>query len=442
VSFSPGADTPPEVAPPSDETAVEAHGRGAVGYGELVRANPDFRRLWLGEVVSLLGDWFNLLASALLLASLTGASGPAVAGLFVVRMLAPFLAAPVGGVLADRLEKRKLLVASDLARAVIVLGFVFVRTPEDAWLLYVLTALQLGFSGIFFPARDAFLPELVQRDELGTANALTSASWSVMLALGAALGGLVTWGAGVYPAFVIDSATFVASAVLVAGIRVRPEPALRRTGRALRGALEDIAAGLDYLRVERDDLAVALHKAAVALTTSGPFTVIQVKLAEEVYGSRWSSAISLSLMYAVVGVGTGVGPIAARRFTGDREGPLRLAVFASYFVTAAGLLVIAGTPGLLLLLAGFFLRGVGGGTIWVFSSQILLQRLPGEVRGRVFGTEFALFTLANAAGAWLAGLATADGLRHGTVVMLAVTTAAFGLLWGSWIGRRPVRERT
>src|SRR5687767_10245695 len=121
------------------------------GYAALVRGNHNYRNVWFGEIVSLFGDWFNLIASAALVAQLTG-SGLAVGGLFVVRMLAPFVISPIAGVWADRYNRRSLLLAADLARAAIVLGFLLVRTPEDVWLLYVLTALQLGISGVFFPA--------------------------------------------------------------------------------------------------------------------------------------------------------------------------------------------------------------------------------------------------------------------------------------------------
>ncbi|MCB0145981.1 MAG: MFS transporter, partial [Caldilineaceae bacterium] len=135
------------------------------GYVELVRDNANFRYIWLGEIVSLLGDWFNLIASATLIARLTG-SGAAVGGLFVLRMVAPFLVSLLAGVVADRYNRKQILIWSDLLRGVVVLGFFFVREANDVWLLYVLTALQLGIGGLFFPARNAILPDLVREEEL------------------------------------------------------------------------------------------------------------------------------------------------------------------------------------------------------------------------------------------------------------------------------------
>ena len=104
-----------------------------------------------GQIVSLLGDWFNLIASAALIAALTQ-SGTAVGGLFVVRMLAPFLVSPIAGVVADRYNRRRIVIATDLLRCLVVLGFVLVREPQHAWLVYVLTAIQSASQGFYFPA--------------------------------------------------------------------------------------------------------------------------------------------------------------------------------------------------------------------------------------------------------------------------------------------------
>lgn len=192
-------------APQTEVTAAET-----VGYVALVRGNRAFRQLWFGQIISLLGDWFNLIAAASLVAELTQ-SGLAVGGLFVVRMLAPFLMSPIAGVVADRYNRKRILVATDVSRAAVVLFFLLVREPGHVWLLYVLTAVQLGISGFFFPTRNAILPDLVSDRELGAANALSSATWSVMLALGAALGGLVsgTWGTRTKPSLLPCASTWM-----------------------------------------------------------------------------------------------------------------------------------------------------------------------------------------------------------------------------------------
>ncbi|MBT6322783.1 MAG: MFS transporter [Anaerolineae bacterium] len=127
----------------------------SVSYRELISGNKNFRNLWLGQIISLMGDWFNLIATAILTANLTG-SGLAVGGLFVIRSLAQFVSSPFGGVLADRFNRKKILIWSDILRFFIVLGFLLVKDASQIWLLYTLTALQLGISGIFFRPRMQF----------------------------------------------------------------------------------------------------------------------------------------------------------------------------------------------------------------------------------------------------------------------------------------------
>ena len=190
------------------------------GYWAAARDNANFRNLWLGQIISLLGDWFNLIASATLIAQLTE-SGLAVGTLFVVRMLAPVLVSPLAGVAADRYNRKHILIAADVGRFFTAAAFLLIRSPEHVWFVYLLSFLQLGIGGFFFPARSALLPDIVRSDQVGAANALTSATWSVMLATGAAPGGFVAGTWGIYPSFVIDALSFVLSALILSRIRLR-----------------------------------------------------------------------------------------------------------------------------------------------------------------------------------------------------------------------------
>lgn len=401
------------------------------GYFDLIRRNRNFRYLWLGQIVSLFGDWFNLIASAALVAQLTH-SGLAVGLLFAVRMLAPFLISPLAGVAADRYNRKTLLILTDLTRAVTVLAFLLVREPRHAWLLFALTAVQLGISGVFFPTRTAMLPDLVSENELGAANALTATTWSVLLAVGSAIGGLVAGTLGIHAAFVIDSLTFVLSAVLILQIAYR-QPETQISGEAsLPAAIEEYVDGLRYLRDNLDVLVITLQKAAMSFTIAGgAANVVMVTLSEQVYVIGESGAISLGILYGVVGVGTGVGPILARKFTGDRELPMRRAIGLSYGVSIIGLLLSAQLLNFGSVLAGMFLRAFGIGAIWVFSTQLLLQKVSSNVRGRVFATDFALFTLGSATSAGIGGWALdSTGLGVEQIMLLM---AGMGLIpWFTW----------
>jgi len=418
--------------------STQLQSRNPVGYIQLVRNNVNFRNLWFGQIISLLGDWFNLIASASLIGMLTK-SGIAVGGLFVVRMLAPFFVSPLAGVVADRYNRKTILILADLTRALTVLGFLLIREPSQVWMLYVLTAIQLGISGFFFPARSAILPDVVSTQELGAANALGSATWSIMLALGSALGGIVAGSWGIYPSFIIDAATFLISAFFVARVVYQPTLAESSASRSFKAALTDYVDGLRYLKINVGILVIALLKAAISLGATGAFQVIQVRLAEQVYVIGEGGSTSLGILYAAVGIGTGLGPIWARKFTGDREKPMRIAIAVAFVVTAIGLAITAPLPGFGVVLMGTFLRGFGGGLIWVFSTQLLLQLLPNRVRGRVFSTEFAIQTLMAA----LASYAGGWGLDHpgvgisGMLWVMSGMTLIFGLLWVLWLVLNP-----
>jgi MFS family permease len=375
-----------------------------VGYLELVRGNPNFRNLWFGQIISLLGDWFNLIASASLISLLTQ-SGLAVGGLFVVRMLSQFVSSPVGGVLADRYNRKRLLITFDLFRGVIVLGFLLVRSPSLVWLLYVLTAAQLAFSGMFFPTRNAILPDLVHSGELGAANALTSATWSMMLAFGAALGGLVAGEWGIQPSFIIDSLTFFLSAFFISRVKYQQTLDPEQDGKKFFAVLSQYSEGLKYLNRQKRVLMLALQKASITFAMNSIFQIIQVTISSQIFVLGEGGSTGLGLIYAMVGIGTGLGPIIARRFIGDQEARLRKAIAAGYLIGAIGILIVSSLHNFGIVLLGTLFRGFGSSLIWVFSTQLLLQIVPNRVRGRVFSTEYAIMTLmsaiASAAGGWI-----------------------------------------
>ena len=398
----------------------------SVGYFELLRQNPNFRWLWGGQIVSLLGDWFNLIASAILIAELTG-SGLALGVLFTIRMLAPFVIAPLAGICADRYNRKHLLIITDLVRAVIVLGFLFVQDANDIWLLYILTILLFGVSGFFSPARSAILPDITSPQELGTANTLGAASWSVMLAVGAAIGGLTTGLFGSQTAFVIDGFTFAISAGLLLKIRL-PSSSSTAGESPTRARLT----ALRYMLQHPDLLIIAMHKAAISLLMSTGLQVVLVEISNTYFVIGVGGALSLGMIYCINGIGSGIGPIFARRWTGDRDKPLRISITLGYLIAVIGIAIMAPLFNFETVLFGGLVRSIGGGIVWVFSTQLLLQRAPNEIRGRIFGTEFALFTLMGGASSLIIGLL----LDRFQIQMILWGMAALNLipalLWGLW----------
>ena len=144
-------------------TSVES--APAIGYVELLRGNRGFRLLWLGQVVSQMGDWFDTIAVYTIALRLTGSSR-AVALIMVARFLPSVVMGPLSGVVADRFSRRSIMITADLFRAIVVLGFLLVRRPDQMWLVYVLTVFQLAFSAFFEPAKTAAIPSIAFRARL------------------------------------------------------------------------------------------------------------------------------------------------------------------------------------------------------------------------------------------------------------------------------------
>src|SRR5438067_8974145 len=174
-----------------------------VGYAELLRSNRGFRLLWLGQVVSQMGDWFDTIAVYTIALRLTGSSR-SIALIMVARFLPTVVLGPGAGVIADRFSRRSIMIAADIMRATVVLGFLFVRRPDQMWLVYLLPVLQLAFSTFFEPAKTAAIPSIVSDRELVPANAIASDTSSVMLTLGAALGRFVPGPFGTNGRFMLD----------------------------------------------------------------------------------------------------------------------------------------------------------------------------------------------------------------------------------------------
>ena len=285
---------------------------------------------------------------------------------------------------------------------------------------------------------NAIIPDIVSRAELGVANAISTTTWSVMLSLGAALGGIVAGEWGNYPAFVVNSISFFCSAFFIARIQYTHQPAILAEAdkgiKQISAAFHQYIDGLNYLKDHKDILFIALHKSAISLFVNGAFQVVQVALAERIFVIGENGGTSLGLIYAVAGIGTGIGPILARVFTRDNDRRLRLALTISYVIGVIGLAITAPLAGFALVLLGTFTRALGGGVNWTFSSQLLLEWVPDKVRGRVFSSEFAMFTLSNAISSAIGGWAL-DNTSLGISGMLWWMTALLvipGALWYAW----------
>ncbi|MBA3256188.1 MAG: MFS transporter, partial [Pyrinomonadaceae bacterium] len=373
-----------------------------VGYIELLRKNRAFRQLWLGQIVSQMGDWFNTIAIYTIILNLTG-SGRDVGLLLVARFLPSFVFGSLSGVLADRFSRRSIMIVSDLLRAVVVLGFLLVRRADQLWIAYVLTVLQLAFSTFFEPAKTAAIPSIVSDRELVAANAISAVTWSVMLTLGAAIGGLITGWLGTDVAFVLDSMTYLLSAALIASVRLPKRPEREKgkltIGRAL-GVTETIE-GVRYVKHRPRVLALLLVKPAWGLG-GGILTLLAV-FGERIFPVGKSAATGIGVLFAARGIGTAVGPIVARRVAGEGKKRMLTAIGISFLIGGLGYIAFGSTPSFIVALIVLGLAHTGGSILWVFSTVMLQRDVEDGFRGRVFAAELALLTLTMAASNYMTG---------------------------------------
>jgi MFS family permease len=408
-------------------TEPAEHRGGIRASVSLLRRNGDFRRLYLASVISLGGDWFLLVALFGLVLRLWG---PVAIGFLVGAQEIPFfLMSPVGGVLADRVDRKRLMVVCDAVRAVLCLGFLLVRDANTIWAAFVLLAAISSFSAAFDPASGAALPNVVEPEDLAVANALNGSVWGTMLAVGAALGGLVAATLGRDAAIAIDAASFALSGLLIAGVR--------RPFTEVRDERDDAHAGVVAATVEtaryarRDHRVLALLGVKAGFGLGAGVLVLLSVFAERVFHA---GEIGIGILMAARGVGALIGPFAGRSLTGERDRHLFAVIALALVVFGLGYATLGLMPSLLLAAPAVAVAHLGGGAQWTLSSYGLQRIVPDRIRGRVFAFDQALITLTLAASSLVTGWA-ADRHQLGpraTAVALGGVAVLWALVW-TWL---------
>ena len=411
-------------------------------YAKLISSNRDFARLWAAQLVSLLGDWFNtIVVSALIVVYTegTGYQGIAVSGFLIARMIPPLLLRPVSGVLADRFDRKRLLILSDLLRALAVLGLLFTTSgPQYLPLIYVFTVIQFLISSIFEPARNAIMPSVLYRHELVIGNTLSSITWSAMLAIGAIFGGIVAELFGIRAALLIDALTFVLSAAIVMTLKV-PEAPRSEIGQVIREktalAERTFADGLRFLRKQPDTAAAIFVKAAISLTSTDTLLIIY---GTQVFVLGDEGITSMAILWAAFGFGAVLGPIITNRFSDNSVRMLRRLIVVGFAMVALGWLLWGMAPSLEFLALAVVVRSMGGSVNWTYSSVILQKIVPDEYLGRMFSLDFAGFELVQSVSIVVIGLLV-DAVGAGGIATIVYASALIAmaptLLW-VWIIRQ------
>lgn len=409
-----------------------------MGYRELLRTQPAFRKLWLGQIVSELGDWLQLIA-LLALFPTQGAAVERLAGVFIVRMLPSIVWAPLAGVVADRFPRGQIMVACDLGRALVVLGYLLIRGPEDMIWIYVLLFAQETLSSFFEPARSAALPQTVEPRALLAANSLSNATWSSMLAVGAALGGLLAAGLGPRSAFLIDAASFLLSAFFIGSIGI-PRVVRDAAGTAAhardRFGLFALREGLAYLRANRAQASAALVKCLWGMS-GGVIFLFSIYAGERFTPPGHDPSSTTGLLFAGRGVGALLGPLLARRLLGESAKSLRDAIQVAFPISVLAISAFAFAPNVWIGALCLVFVHTGGSICWVNSSQLLQLTVPNPLQGRVFAVELAAFTFTTALSNAFAGNALGHGWLdlRGVTFAMAAAAALSALVWW-WAMRR------
>ena len=438
------------------ETALEfsAPARERVSlsaYWRLLRGNRNFRRLWMAQIVSELGDWFYVIAIYTLLLQFTGRARSLGLAL-VLQVLPQTLAGPSAGVVNDRVRRRRVMIAADLLRAAIVVAMLLVRSPSMVWLAYSLLVAETVMAAFFEPARNSVIPNIVPRDQVIVANTLGSITWSFDLAIGATLGGVLLAFTGRPTVLVINALSFVVSALLIRGMKFG-EPhaagALLRPTSAKSGqmwgalhAAVDFSPMLDGLRYLQDRprlLATVLVKGGLGLMI-GATWVVYAMMGERLFAMhfgnpRRGATLGMSLLIGARGIGALLGPLVAARWAGWRESRLRHGILLGFLTAALGVGSLGGAPNVWLAMACVVVAHCGGSVVWTFSTTMLQLNSDDQFRGRVFSADLGLCMAAIAITAYAASTAIDVGVP---LRLLAFLTGAAMLIpaaaWG-WAQR-------
>jgi MFS family permease len=413
-------------------------------YVRLLRGNRNFRRLWMAQIVSEIGDWFYTLSIYTLLLQLTGHAG-SVALALVLQVLPQTFVGPTAGVVNDRLKRKHVMIAADIVRFGVVLAMLFVRSRSMVWLVYPLLLAETTMAAFFEPARSSVIPNIATDGEVLTANTLSSATWSVNLLIGASVGGVVAAFFGRDTVFILNALSFLTSAFLIGGMHFA-EPHAESAAPLRPRDLVDfspVSEGIRYIRSHPTLLPAVFAKAGELMI--GPSWVIFTVMGARdfaVHGRGIDAAggamLGMSILLGGRGVGALVGPLVAARWAGQSNRRLRLGILFGYLTIALGYGVLGASRTVWMAAVCAMLAHMGGSTVWVFSTTLLQLHTEDRFRGRVFAADLGLGSLTFAVTAYLAGLLLDSGISarmiaSGTGLLMLVPAAI--LAWALQAGQ-------
>lgn len=406
-------------------------------YLELIRTNRSFRRLFFGQIVSELGNWFNFVAG-LGLVRVVSNGDPEVTTIILLARLMPFtLFAPLAGAFVDRWSRRAVMIVSDIARVLVALGFLLVHRPEDLWIAYLCTALLSFFGAFFEAAKNAAVPNITGDNDLLAGTALMFSSRFLLMSFGAALGGWTAATVGYQAAFLVNAASFLISAY---SIWIIPDEQTRQRSVATPSPVETVRVG--YWKDIREGWSYIVHHGPVAAilvanilwaTGGGATNLVVDRLGGVVFAGQWgmSSDAAVATLFFASGLGLFIGMMIARRVGSYVQLTGRITGFIGWSLVVQGLLfaLIGVVPSLwlasLLLLLGRLLLGAE----FAVQETLLMRLVPDHLRGRIGTTDRAMellvWSLSTAAAGW-----SLRGITPRTLtVICGLLSATSGVMW-------------
>ena len=403
-----------------------------IGYLELIRTNHAFRRLWSASVISMLGEWFNTIALFLLIFQYTD-SEFFLGLLFTMRMLCFAAFQPFGGLLADRLNRKTIMVWTNIIQVGLALCFLFIDGKNHIVWIYILTGAMMIMHGMYVTAERAALPNIVPAEHLATANALDAASWSTALCLGAMLGGIVVEIWGTDAAFIIDAVTFAFGAYLLRNLNIPQTIDDEMKGPLVSTALTNIKNGWKRIISEKRLLRIVFAKSSWNIAGGGLAGVFLVVAGSDLDG--FGMALGFGIFFFARGVGTGIGPIAARAvLTNEERWPVMVGLLV--MLSGAFYFLVGWTLGMSIFLTIplVMLAHAASGANWVLSTILTQKWVEDEVRGRVFSMDMLLMSIAFSISSATAGYLLEKQyftLQNGFLIfsVVMIVSGAFFSLW-------------
>ncbi|MFL2970248.1 MAG: MFS transporter [Candidatus Poseidoniaceae archaeon] len=403
-----------------------------IGYLELIRTNHAFRRLWSASVISMLGEWFNTIALFLLIFQYTE-SEFFLGLLFTMRMLCFAAFQPFGGLLADRFNRKTIMVWTNIIQVGLALCFLFIDGKNHIVWIYILTGAMMIMHGMYVTAERAALPNIVPAEHLATANALDAASWSTALCLGAMLGGIVVEIWGTDAAFIIDAVTFAFGAYMLRNLSIPQTIDEDMKGPLVSTALTNIKNGWKRIISEKRLLRIVFAKSSWNIAGGGLAGVFLVVAGSDLEG--FGMALGFGIFFFARGVGTGIGPIAARALlTNEERWPIMVGLLV--MLSGAFYFLVGWTLGMSIFLTIplVMLAHAASGANWVLSTILTQKWVEDEVRGRVFSMDMLLMSIAFSISSATAGYLLEKQyftLQNGFLIfsVVMIVSGAFFSLW-------------